>query len=236
MRLREKIKANIVKYGAGRLALTSVAAILLSLVLTLVELTDDVMEGDTQAFDEWALRLMRTHENVDVPIGPAWVQQAAVDVTALGSNTVLLFVAVTAMVFAVMVGRRDILGFLFLSSAGALALNLGLKLVFARERPDIAPHLTHVSTYSYPSGHALMSAAIYLSFAAIIAALAHGHLPRIFILAIAFLIAGAVGISRVYLGVHYPTDVVAGWMIGTAWALVCWIGVLVKTGRLSWRT
>ena len=122
-----------------------------------------------------------------------------------------------------MARRRDVLFFLSFSFAGSLILNSALKEVFGRARPDVVPALVDVLTYSYPSGHALLSSAIYISFAAIIAELAASHWTRAYIVACAFLLAGLVGISRVYLGVHYPSDVLAGWAIGSSWAMFCWL-------------
>lgn len=195
-----------------------------------VELTDDVLEGDTQALDEMIMQWLRHGDGT--PIGPAWLPTAAQDLTALGGYSVLSLIGVIALGLCLIARRYDVLAMLAFSGIGATVINFSLKALFARPRPSIVDPLVDVHTFSYPSGHALMSFAIYLSFAAVTAELAAGYRTRAYLVCAGVFIAGLVGLTRVYLGVHYPSDVLAGWAIGGAWALLCWIAaVLIKERR-----
>jgi undecaprenyl-diphosphatase len=146
----------------------------------------------------------------------------AEDITALGGPTVLglAVLAVTGYLFLHGLYRNGL--FIFIASAGGWVLNWVLKAGFARARPDVVPHLREVMSSSFPSGHALTSAAVYLTLGALLMTIAEGRLARYYCIAIAMFVTFLVGCSRVVLGVHYPTDVVAGWLIGLSWALLCW--------------
>ena len=175
----------------------------------------------TQRFDEWVLHSLRRPEDQSVPIGPDWLHEAALDATALGSYLVLsLLVSGTA--FFLMLTRRYVQSlFTVAAVAGAYGFMFWIKHFVDRERPAVVPHLRDVTLQSFPSGHAMMSAAIYLT----LAALASQGVTSPGIRAFWFLCAGALaaltGTSRVFLGVHYPTDVLAGWVIGALWAMMC---------------
>ncbi|MGC2315856.1 MAG: phosphatase PAP2 family protein, partial [Bradyrhizobium sp.] len=104
--------------------------------------------------------------------------------------------------------------------SGAL-LNTLLKLAFARARPDLVTPLTQVSTLSFPSGHAASSAVCYLTLGLMLAQTQASRSVRIHLIMTAAILTLLVGVSRIYLGVHYPSDVLAGWCFGTAWALIC---------------
>jgi undecaprenyl-diphosphatase len=106
---------------------------------------------------------------------------------------------------------------------GGLLLSALFKAGFDRPRPDLVSHLSQVYTTSFPSGHSMMSAVAYLTLGALLAQLHKGRAVQAFILAVAILITVLVGLSRVYLGVHWPTDVLAGWAAGAAWACLCWL-------------
>jgi undecaprenyl-diphosphatase len=110
----------------------------------------------------------------------------------------------------------------FTSFGGMLATAV-LKEVFARPRPTVVPHLREVSSSSFPSGHAMQSAIVYLTLGAMLMRIVEGRLTKMYVLAIAVFLTLLVGCSRVYLGVHYPTDVIGGWIIGFVWALLCWL-------------
>jgi undecaprenyl-diphosphatase len=155
--------------------------------------------------------------------GPRWLASGAQDLTALGSPTVLglTVLAVTGYLLLHGLYRNGL--FIFVASVGGWVLNWLLKAAFARSRPDIVPHLREVMSSSFPSGHALTSAAVYLTLGALLMRIAAGRLAKYYCIAIAMLLTFLVGTSRVVLGVHYPTDVVAGWLIGMSWALLCWV-------------
>jgi membrane-associated phospholipid phosphatase len=154
--------------------------------------------------------------------GPAWLRKAMIDVTALGGGTVLTIVTIGAV--AILIAQRLALTAGLVAAAvitGTTGSNL-LKLVFMRPRPPIADRLIEVTGDSFPSGHAANSAIVYLTLAALVTQVTPGRATRNTVLALAILLVGAVGTSRVYLGVHWPSDVLAGWSFGTLWAIGWW--------------
>jgi len=182
-----------------------------------------VIAGDTQHFDERVLRALRRPDDPTLPIGPAWLRFAALDVTALGGATVLgLGVLVTTGFLLLQRLRRTAL-FVLLASVGVWVLNSELKEFFARPRPSIVPHLSGVLSLSFPSGHAMNSAAVYLTLGALLMRVTDRRSLKVYSMAVAMLLVFLIGVSRLYLGVHYPTDVLAGWVIGMSWAILCWL-------------
>lgn len=212
-RLRDRDELHILVGGV----------LLLGLIWTFATLADKVFEGETRQFDEWVLSALRRPDKPAVPVGPRWLRLGADDVTALGSPAVLGLTVLAVTGYLVLHGLYKNGLFIFVASAGGWLLNQGLKAAFDRSRPDIVPHLREVVDSSFPSGHALTSAAVYLTLGALLMRIAEGRLAKYYCMAIAMLVTFLVGSSRVFLGVHYPTDVVAGWLIGMSWALVCWI-------------
>lgn len=186
-----------------------------------VNLASEVAEGDTLAFDRWLLEHLRSASDAAVPVGPDWLRVAMIDFTSLGGAAVLTLVTMLAAGY--LLARRKAALALFLScaiAAGAL-LNTLLKFGFVRERPDVVPHLVEVSSASFPSGHAMNSAMVYLTLAALLVSAERSWRVRIFLISAAMLLTLIVGFSRAYLGVHWPTDVLAGWSVGAAWAVLC---------------
>jgi len=193
------------------------------LVLTFAWVSDLVIGGATQNFDDRVLRALRRADDSSVPIGPSWLRIAALDLTALGSGTVLgLFVAAIAG-FLLLQGLRRTAAFIVVASVGGWVLNALLKEFFRRPRPYAVPHLSQVMSLSFPSGHAMTSAAVYLTLGALLMRVADRRATKIYCMTCAMVMAALIGITRVYLGVHYPTDVLAGWLVGLSWALVCWM-------------
>ena len=199
------------------------AVLVLGLLWIFSTLADSVFEGETRQFDEWVLHALRDENDRAVLKGPRWLQHGAEDITALGSPTVLglTVLAVTGYLFLHGLYRNGL--FIFTASVGGWVLNWALKQAFARTRPSVVPHLREVFTSSFPSGHALTSAAVFLTLGALLMRIADGRLAKYYCIAIAMFVTFLVGASRVILGVHYPTDVVAGWLIGMSWALLCWV-------------
>lgn len=196
---------------------------LVAATVALFVLVGNVMAGDTQHFDERILRALRRDNDPAQPIGPHWLKIIAEDITALGSATVL-GLAVTAVVgFLVLHGMYKNALFVFVASIGGWFLNDLLKSMFARPRPSIVPHLREVWSLSFPSGHALTSAVVYLTLGVLLMRVAERRLVKWYCLTIAMAATALVGASRVYLGVHYPTDVLGGWLIGLCWALIFWL-------------
>ncbi|TWU18043.1 phosphatase PAP2 family protein [Allorhodopirellula heiligendammensis] len=186
-------------------------------------LTEEVLEGDTQSLDLWAVRSMRHADDLARPIGPGWMAEVGRDLTALGGIAVLLLAIVGAAGFLAIHGAYRMLIVLLVSTLGGMLASLWMKHFFDRPRPDIVPHLSQVYTNSFPSGHSMMSAIVYLTLAVLVAPLLRSFWIRFYVIAAAVVLTMLVGISRVYMGVHYPTDVVAGWAAGLVWALLCWL-------------
>lgn len=186
-----------------------------------LSIADEVGEGETHTFDRVILYGLRDAEGV--PIGPHWLQIAAADITALGSVTDLgLVVLLVMLVFLGLRRWREAL-VLVLASGGGLALSQGLKLLYGRERPPMSLHAVEVVNASFPSGHAMLSAAIFLTLGALMARFTPMKRFKALALATAVVLTVLIGLSRVYLGVHWPTDVLAGWCIGSAWAALWWL-------------
>jgi undecaprenyl-diphosphatase len=185
-----------------------------------------MVEGELHAIDRAILLALRSPGNPADPIGPAWVQELGRDVTALGGNLMTTFVTVAAMGFLALQGKRRAALFVAVAVASGGMLSALLKSGFDRPRPDLVPHEAVVYTSSFPSGHAMTSAVVYLTLAAVLGRVLARRPQQIYFLSLALLITVAVGVSRVYLGVHWPSDVLAGWSAGAAWAMLCWAAAL----------
>jgi undecaprenyl-diphosphatase len=181
---------------------------------------DEVSEGATLRFDNAVLMALRVPGDPSSPIGPSWLPEAARDVTALGSFSVLTILVVGVVAFLTLIGNRRTALFVTVSVLGGTIVSTVLKMLFDRPRPDLTG-VTKVFSASFPSGHATISAVVYLTLGAILAEIAATRRLTFFFFSAAAFLTIIVGLSRIYLGVHFPTDVVAGWSIGAAWALLC---------------
>lgn len=225
-------------WPALRARLQGREALLLGAVLVVIgtlwaflEIADEVMEGETRAADMAILYALREGGDPGNPVGPRWLEEAFRDITALGSGAVLILVVLAVSGFLILRGQINGLVLLLAASLGGSMLTTSLKGFFGRPRPEFAAHSVEELSYSFPSGHSLMSAVVYLSTGALLASLARHRGHKVYILAVAMALSGLVGASRIYLGVHYPTDVAAGWTIGLAWAALCWIAAEVLKVR-----
>ena len=197
-----------------------VACVLLFLFLMLA---GEVMEGDTQAFDTRIVRALRSPVDPSRPRGPAWLEFALLDLTALGGSTILGLMVLAIAGFLFLQERYRTALVIIITSASGEAVNALLKHLFERPRPTIVPHLRAVVDTSFPSGHAMESAIIYLTLGAMMMRIAERRRTKVYCLSMAILLTLLVGVSRVYLGVHYPTDVIGGWIFGFMWACICWV-------------
>ncbi|MDR3634964.1 MAG: phosphatase PAP2 family protein [Isosphaeraceae bacterium] len=188
-----------------------------------LKLADEVLEGDTLRFDERIIRDLRRPDNPAVPIGPPWMEEAGRDITALGSVAVLVLVSAAAAGFLWLDRRFGTLWLVLGATASGFALSSALKAFYRRPRPDVVPHLMQAYHSSFPSGHSMMSAVVYLTLGALMTRVFLERRLKFYVLAVAILLTGLVGASRIYMGVHYPTDVLAGWMAGLVWATCCWL-------------
>ena len=216
-------------------------ASLVSLVLValsiwgFVELADEVIEGDTTAYDERIVLAMRNPDDLSDPIGPVWFEEMVRDVTALGGTIVLVGLTLAAAAYLSIERKWRVMLFMLVAVFGGLAAGQLLKLGFDRARPELVPHHSQVYTASFPSGHAMGAAVVYMTLAALLARVAARRESRAFLLLLGVLLTVLVGASRVYLGVHWPTDVLAGWTAGAAWALMCWAAarMLQRRGKVE---
>jgi undecaprenyl-diphosphatase len=195
------------------------------------KLANEVMEGSTRAFDERLLLALRTPGNLADPVGPIWLEEMVRDVTALGSTGVLTIMVLSVTGFLAMTRKGYAALFVLASVIGGTLLSQTMKFAYARPRPDLVPHGAEVYTASFPSGHSMMAAVVYLTLGALLARTQATRVVKVYILTIAAVLTVLVGASRVYLGVHWPTDVLAGWTLGAIWALLCWMGMVWLQAR-----
>jgi undecaprenyl-diphosphatase len=191
-----------------------------------VELADGVLEGETHAFDSRLLLALRDPQNPANPLGPSWLEESARDITGLGGYAILTIITVATWVYLMMTRRRGAALLVLVAIVGGMLLSTGLKMGFERPRPDLVPHATRVYTASFPSGHAMLSAVTYLTLGALLARVEKSRRISAFVMGLAITMTLLIGMSRVYLGVHWPSDVLAGWSVGAAWAALCWFVAL----------
>ena len=220
--------------GAERVTLVSVI-FAASVLFAFASLANAVGRGSTRAFDEWLLVSLRTPGNLADPIGPSWFEEMMRDFTAMGSTGVLSLMVLTIAGFLFMTRKGYAALFVLASVIGGTLLSQTMKWAYARPRPELVPHGAEVYTASFPSGHSMMSAVVYLTLGALLAGTQSDRVVKAYVLSVAVVVTALVGVSRVYLGVHWPTDVLAGWALGAAWALVCWLALkwLQARGRVE---
>lgn len=201
--------------------LTFVAALVVigALLLVFFEIAEEVGERETQSFDESILLALRAAP--DDPLGPPALENAVMHLSALGSGVVTGLIVVLVTGFFLLAGRRRYAALMVACSVGTgLAMWL-LKDLFERPRPMIVTQIDPPGGLSFPSGHSMIAAALYMTLAVLIARNLESRRLQIYVVAAGASVALLIGATRVYLGVHYPTDVLAGWTLGLTWALIC---------------
>lgn len=220
----ERVLRKVRESFVGREPLVFVAALaIVAGVWIFIELAENVREGDTQKMDMRLILMFRDGADQRKLVGPGWMQTVVRDVTALGGAVVMGGAIAVVAGFLVIVRRFHMMIMLLAATLGATLINTAIKYMVARARPPEGLRLTDVSSASFPSGHSAMSAAVYLTLGALLAQAVNKRRLKLYFLGIALLLTGAVGLSRVMLGVHYPSDVLAGWATGLVWALLCWV-------------
>lgn len=219
------LKNLIVEYSSRELKILVNLFILVTAVLVFIYLAKEVVSGDTQKVDEMVLNYLRYDGTVKLPIGPTWFTGVMTDITALGGATVIFLITSAVVFYLLILKQYEFMWLILIATIGGALLSLGLKELFVRERPPLIFHLLTVKSLSFPSGHATMSSVVYLTQGALFAKVQTNKKIRIYTLMVALVLVFLIGTSRVYLGVHYPTDVLAGWSVGLAWASLCWIAV-----------
>ncbi len=222
---------RVYRWARSEFTALSLVFLLCGALFTFFSIADEVMEGETHALDEALLLALRTPGDPADPIGPSWLESAVKDITALGSFAVLTIVTLAVIGYLLFTGKRRTALLVAVSIVGGAIMSTLLKNVFARPRPDLVAHLTDIHTLSFPSGHAMLSAVTYLTLGALLARIETDPRTKTYLLSVAVVVTLLVGLSRIYLGVHYPTDVLAGWCAGAAWAILCWLVALALQRR-----
>ena len=221
---------------AMRIARTEIAALSALLiialgVMTFVEVADDMTEADGQQFDLQVLLWLQPVAGE--PRGPWWLHEAAADLTSLGGISVLTLFAVIAFSFLLIQRKRLSALLLVVGLIGGVALSEGLKALFERERPPIAYQAVETLNASFPSGHALLSTVFYLTLGVMLTRAFPQKRFKAFVLGSAITIALLIGLTRIYLGAHWASDVIAGWCAGAAWAMALWLVAYAVERRQS---
>ena len=216
--------------------LTSLALLILGLGLfAFIGIANEVLEGDTMRLDRYLLLALRAPGGPGNPLSSAWVEEMFRDFTALGGIGVLSLLTLASLGYLWLQGLRRVALLVLSAILGGLLLSLALKSGFDRPRPDLVSHGAMVYTSSFPSGHSMLSAVVYLTGGALLAVVHTARRVRVYLIGCSVLATLLVGISRVYLGVHWPSDVLAGWAAGAAWAAACWLAAqrLQERGRIE---
>ena len=221
--------------AAARREIGAASALLIATLgaMGVLAIADEVAEGETHALDLAVLRALRVEGQPQTLIGPHWLHVAATDVTALGSVTVLGLIILLAFALLASLRRWSEGALLLAGAGGGLLISQGLKRVFGRERPELAYRAVEAVNASFPSGHAMLSAVVFLTLGVLTARFADRRRVRVLAMSAAVLLSLLVGASRVYLGVHWASDVLAGWCVGAAWAMACWLAAYLVQRRFT---
>lgn len=225
---REPAAARGISSKARKFELKPLAVVagVAATVLMFFLFAEAVMDGATRSFDEGIMRALREPGNMADPIGPLWFEEMVRDVTALGSTFVLTFAVIVVASYLWLAGAPQKAAFLIAAVLTGSWVNRLLKLSFARPRPDIAGQVAWLTPESFPSGHTANSAIVYLTLGMMLARIETSYAVKVFIFGVCVAVTLMIGMSRVYLGVHWPTDVLAGWAVGACWAFLCWYALV----------
>ncbi|MCO5064105.1 MAG: phosphatase PAP2 family protein [Rhizobiaceae bacterium] len=188
-----------------------------------IELSEFARDATPHSIDTTLLLALREPGQLDNPIGSEKIEGWVRDITGLGGVAVLVLLTSLVVVYLLIAGKWQIALFVLVAVGGGQLVSTLLKLGIDRPRPELVPHMVRETSSSFPSGHAMMSAVTYLTLGSMLARITPHRWLKIYFLFVAVLLTGLVGASRVYLGVHWPTDVLAGWCAGFAWAMLCWL-------------
>lgn len=226
---RDRLLDRTRNFAASAIALARREIALLSLLLLIagslwlfLGIAEEMAEGELDQIDRMIFLAFRNPADIKDPLGPLWLEEAALEITALGSFTVLGLITVAVVIWLLLMRKLWTAVLVLVSVLGGVLISSLLKSGFARPRPDLAPHADIVHTLSFPSGHSMSAAVVYLTLAALLTRAQPHRRLKIYLVSVAVTLTLLVGLSRVYLGVHWPSDVIAGWSVGSGWALLCW--------------
>lgn len=227
---RKAIRLALSEIGATvALGIAALGGLLFALI------ADETFEGDARGFDESVLLALREPGDPSNPIGPAWLEHAFLDITALGGYVVLTLLVAGVAIYLLAAGKRGTALLIVGAVVSGTLLSEGLKLGFARPRPDLVAHLAEVQSASFPSGHAMISAITYLTLGVLLTRVHERRRTKFIAMTYAIILTLMIGLSRIYLGVHWPTDVLAGWALGAAWSALWWLLAwqLQRSGKIE---
>ena len=211
---------KVASFVVAEAPLLMVMAVVSGLILAFLQIADEMIEGEMEAFDRSILLMFREPANPDLVIGPPWMHEMVRDITALGSFSLLGLIVLGVCAYLYLARMRSAALFVLVSVLGGTLLSTVLKMGYNRPRPDLTT-MSEQFTASFPSGHAMLSAVTFLTLGALLARFAPTRRLQVLSLGGALLLTLLVGLSRLYMGVHYPSDILAGWCLGSAWALLC---------------
>lgn len=218
----QRLTASWKRTGWKEMVLLLVAGVFCLCLWGFIELADDAPEGDYDDVENKFMRSLRDPNDPSKVLGPWWAGETARDLTALGGATVVTMVTVVVLGYLLLRRAYGAMLSVAIAIGGGYLLSNSLKAFFDRPRPSVVPHLSEAVSASFPSGHSMVSSVAYLTLGALLARTVARRWEKVYVIVISLLLTLLIGTSRVYLGVHYPTDVLAGWSAGIAWALLCW--------------
>lgn len=233
--LRQVLEQRLVRKWFPEPFYLVAVSLIMSGLWVFFELADFVMEGESHVLDRMILLALRSPGSLNDPLGPRWLEEIFRDFTAFGGVGVLTFVLLAAAGYLFLRGKYRTIVLMVAAILGGGALSFLLKQGFDRPRPDLVAPMAYTITPSFPSGHALLAATTYLTIGALLARTQPSRPLKIYLICLAILLTLIVGFTRVYLGVHWPTDVLAGWTVGGIWALTCWLAaqLLQRRGKMD---
>ncbi len=229
--MQKRFRTFLEKSGLNEVKALLIVLSILAGILIFISIADEVVEGETQHFDNYILKSLREPGDVSTPAFPGWVTDAMKDITSLGSGTVIVLVTFFVTGYLLLRKKYYWLGLVLIATIGGALMTLGIKEFIGRTRPTVVTHLLEEKSLSFPSGHSMMSAIVYLTQATLLSRIEKNMKAKIYIISVALLLTFLIGISRIYIGVHYPTDVLAGWIAGISWALLCWYAAALLERR-----
>ncbi len=220
--LRDWLARGVKTGNAHRLPVVLFGILTLGVFLFIL-IADEMAEGEIRKLDEALLLSMRVAGDPSTTWGPAWLQETAVEITSIGGYPLIILTFAAVAGFFIVTRRYGAAAYAVLSVGSGALLSQTLKQYYGRPRPDLIDQLDTVHTLSFPSGHALVTTVAYLTLASLVTGFLSDRRARAYVISVAVFVAIIVGVSRVYLGVHWPSDVAAGWALGAAWASFSWL-------------